>query len=119
MNEAFANRAQELICRERDCQGSLLATQRFIYLEPPLQFLTEQYLTSWAIDVPILEQVPAGQATPLFAHTPPEQLPLPFMIPAKAAVDRTELKNTNDNAVTKIFNSNSSLQRSKRARTQL
>jgi hypothetical protein len=76
----------------------------------------EQYLTSWAIDVPILEQVPAGQATPLFAHTPPEQLPLPFMIPAKAEVGRTtELKNANDNAVTKIFISKSSLLRSKRA----
>jgi hypothetical protein len=85
-----------------------------------LQFLTEQYLTSWAIDVPILEQVPAGQGTPLFAHTPPEQLPLPFMIPAEAAVGRTtELKNTNDNAVTKNFISNTSLQRSKRARIQL
>jgi hypothetical protein len=45
---------------------------------------------------------------------------LPFMIPAKAAVGRTtELKITNDNAVTKIFISNSSLQRSKRARTLL
>jgi len=89
-------------------------------LAPPLQFLAEQYLTSWAIDVPILEQVPAGHATPLLAHTPPEQLPLPFMMPAKDAVGRaTELKNMNDNAVTKIFISNSSLQRSKRARTLL
>jgi hypothetical protein len=42
-----------------------------------------------------LEQVPAGKAAPLFAHTPPEQLPLPFMIPAKAEVGRTtELKAT-------------------------
>jgi hypothetical protein len=85
-----------------------------------VQFLAEQFLTSLAIDVPVLEQVPAGHGTPLLVHTPPEQLPLPSIIPAEAVVGRTtELKNTNDNAIRKIFVSNSSLRCSKRARTQL
>jgi len=53
------------------------------------QLAAEQYLTSWAYGVPALEQVPAGHAafTAFFsAHTPPEQLPLPFIRSAEASI---------------------------------
>lgn len=85
------------------------------------QFAAEQYLTSLAYGVPALEQVPAGHADgPCWAHTPPEQLPLPFCRSAEAVVVRTtELKNTNDNATTKIFIPISSPRRSQRVRTRL
>jgi hypothetical protein len=75
------------------------------------QLAAEQYFTSLAYGVPALEQVPTGHAVPLslplLLHTPPEQLPWPLIRPSDAAeavvVKTTELKNTNDNAVTKIF----------------
>jgi hypothetical protein len=44
----------------------------------------EQNLKSGACFVPALEQVPGGHAT--LMHLPPAQLPLPFMMSAKAAV---------------------------------
>jgi hypothetical protein len=56
---------------------------------------------SWAFGVPALEQVPAGHAT--VVQTPPEQLPAPLIRPSCAAEAATELKNTNDNAIAKIF----------------
>jgi hypothetical protein len=54
--------------------------------------------------VPALEQVPAGHATVFLAsvHTPPEQLPLPFIRSAEALVVRTiELKNASDIVIAK------------------
>jgi hypothetical protein len=75
----------------------------------PLQLAAEQYFASLAYGVPALEQVPAGHGDPFSAHTPPEQLPLPFIRSAEAAVIKTtELKNANDNASTKLFISISS-----------
>ena len=49
-----------------------------------LQLALEQNLTSMAVFVPALEQVPAGHVT--LVHTPPEQLPMPFIRSAKASV---------------------------------
>ena len=68
------------------------------------QFAAEQYLASLAYGVPALEQVPAGHGTPLSVHTPPVQLPLPFIWFAEAEVVRTtELKSANENTTIKTF----------------
>jgi hypothetical protein len=49
----------------------------------------EQFLTSKAFGVPALEQVLAGHGVPLSVQTPPEQLPLPFILPAEASFVKT------------------------------
>jgi len=82
----------------------LAALHQLFFFGYFLQFAAEQYLASFAYGVPALEQVPAGHGTPFSAHTPPEQLPLPFIRSAEAPVAKiTELKSVNDNAAIKVL----------------